>query len=413
MAEHDADKVRAYLDEVFRGCTGRLALAHQGLGLRNTGAGIQQIMRWTEDGTYAGPREATAKVRDLYARRQPSTYVRMTTVHAGVESGTRGVEADTAEVVTLWADIDIAGPGHKTSEPLPPDLESALEVVGALPEPTLVVHSGGGIYPLWLLASPLAVTGPEVLTSAKALSMAWQLLVQRVSQGYGWTYGTGVGDLSRVLRIPGTVNPKVADQPRPCRVLHDGGPRYAPGELAAWVRGQEPDLVAEAEERAKPRASVWGGRGWVDAVRLMNQDSPFQVLTETATFGDVLYPEGWDLVDVSRYGVEYWQRPGGSSSPYSAKAYLGDVPTLVVWSESAGLPVGGGHKLTIGRVLAHLHCDGDESAATRGLLRAARGDMLAPDWATELPEHVLDALRERCTAPAEPERPRISTVVTA
>ncbi|MET9735629.1 hypothetical protein ABZZ79_34890 [Streptomyces sp. NPDC006458] len=412
LAAYDGAQVMAYLDELFRGCSGRIALAHQGPGLRNTGSGLQEIVKWTEDGTFRGPGEASAKVRKLYARQQPSTYVRMTTVREGVESGTRGVEADTAEAVCLWADIDIAGPGHKTVEQLPPDLASALRLLDVLPKPTLIVHSGGGIYPLWVFEEPLVVTSPDVLREAKALSMAWQLLVQRISARHGWTYGTGVGDLSRVLRVPGTVNPKVPGNPRPCRVLHNGGPRYVWGDLAAWVRTHSPDLVAEAEERSKPSPSVWAG-GWGDAAQLMSANSPFQVLTETATFGDVLFPAGWTLIDIGQDGVEYWQRPGGSSSPYSAKAYLGGVPTLVVWSESAGLPVGEGQKLTIGRVLAQLHCDGDESRTTRGLLSAARRDMLAPDWAAELPEHVLDALRERCTSPAEVERPRITTAVTA
>lgn len=411
-AEYDEAQVMAYLDELFRGCSGRIALAHQGRGLRNTGSGLQEILKWTEDGTYSGPREASAKVRTLYVRQQPSTYVRMTTVHEGVDGGTRGVEADTAEVVCMWADIDIAGPGHKTTEPLPPDLESAVKVLDALPEPTLVVHSGGGIYPLWLFQQPLVVAEAEALGQAKALSMAWQLLVQRASARHGWTYGTGVGDLSRVLRVPGTVNTKTAGDPRPCRILHEGGPRYVWGDLSAWVRTHSPDLAAEAEARSKPRPSVWAG-GWGEAARLMSADSPFQVLTETATFGDVLYPAGWTLIDVGQDGVEYWQRPGGSSSPYSAKAYLGGVPTLVVWSESAGLPVGEGQKLTIGRVLAHLHCDGDESRTTRGLLSAARRDMLAPEWAAELPVHVLEAIRQRCTSPAKAERPRITTAVTA
>ncbi|MFG2984941.1 hypothetical protein ACGFYQ_27405 [Streptomyces sp. NPDC048258] len=399
MTTYDAGQVRAYLGEVFRGCSGQLALAHQGRGLRHTPAGLQPTIAWTEDGTYSGPREAAVKVRELYARQQPSMYVRMTTVHAGVTSGTRGVEADTAEVVTLWADIDIAGPGHKTGEPLPPDLTSALKVVDALPEPTLVVHSGGGIYPLWLLETPLVVTGPEVLAEAKTLSMAWQLLVQRISQRYGWTYGTGVGDLARVLRVAGTVNPKVPDNPRPCRILHDGGPRYMPETLDAWVREQGPDLVAEAKAASRPRSTAWGTGQWAALEQVEDEYSPGGVLSRLCPVSAVLEPVGWALLSVDQRGVEYWRRPSDGdywTSPYSAKWNVNGVPVLVVWSESAGLPTGSGQKLTILRLLAHLHCDGDLSRATRGVLAAAAREALAPEWAADLPGDVLDEIRECC-----------------
>src|ERR1043166_4284414 len=49
----------------------------------------------------------------------------------------------------LWADIDIAGDAHK-GKALPPDLSSALALAKAMPlPPSIIVHSGHGIYPWW------------------------------------------------------------------------------------------------------------------------------------------------------------------------------------------------------------------------------------------------------------------------
>jgi hypothetical protein len=57
----------------------------------------------------------------------------------------------------------------------------------------------------------------------KARSRHWQEIIRAKAAELGWAYGAGVGDLSRVLRLPGSVNRKVADQPRPCRVIEQTG----------------------------------------------------------------------------------------------------------------------------------------------------------------------------------------------
>src|SRR5687768_5550160 len=48
-------------------------------------------------------------------------YLRATTLRRQPATGGRGSAADSLALPGLWADIDLAGPGHKTDQELPPD----------------------------------------------------------------------------------------------------------------------------------------------------------------------------------------------------------------------------------------------------------------------------------------------------
>lgn len=42
-------------------------------------------------------------------------------------------------------------------------------------------------------------------------------MIKAKAEQLGWHYGSGVGDLARVLRLPGSINRKEGPE-RPCRV---------------------------------------------------------------------------------------------------------------------------------------------------------------------------------------------------
>ena len=65
----------------------------------------------------------------------------------------------------------------------------------------------------------------EQLSALQELSTGWQRCLAEAAERLGLHYGSQVGDLSRVLRIPGTVNRKVG-LTRPCEVITRGGPSY-------------------------------------------------------------------------------------------------------------------------------------------------------------------------------------------
>lgn len=209
--------------------------------------------------------EAAARYVGVLERTAPAgIYARITTLFEPPRPNAdgrrrRGGRALAASLPALWADLDVAGPGHRHTLceggatcqhlagggsrrlhaggpvlPLPPDEDAARAVVAGtdLPEPTLWIHSGGGLYPIWLIDPVHQIT--DDLAELGALSAGWQEVIAASAARAGWHYGTGVGDLARVLRIPGTWNRKT-DDPRMCRILQDDrpGPRYALAELAA------------------------------------------------------------------------------------------------------------------------------------------------------------------------------------
>lgn len=295
-------------------------------------------------------------------------YVRATTLAAEPAPGQRGAASDTAAVPFLWADVDYGTDGHKAGG-LPPTQADAERVIAesGMPAPTTLVHSGGGLYPLWRLREPVPVS------EAAELSRRTQRALQRAAAGHGWEYGTGVGDLARVLRLPGSTNRKT-DTPRPCRVIGGSGEPIeaddVPLDPTPEPSSMPPTPVQTAPEPGRTRG-------------------PLDALADTAAWGDVLAPAGWTYVRSEDDGVELWRRPGDPTSEYSARAFRHN---LVVHSESAGLPSGPGHRLTKGRLFAHLWHGGDAREAARDLVRAAHGEDATPA-AAALPERVLDAVR--------------------
>lgn len=153
-------------------------------------------------------------------------YSRVTTITERPGPGKRGGLEISTRLPGFWADIDVAGPGHKSKGTLPPTKKDAVRIVdnSCLPEPTVWVDSGGGLYPWWLLEEPYAIT-EENLSAVMRLSDDIQTELQRSARELGYEYAP-MGDLARVLRVPGTVNRKVPGEEKVCKVIRDGGPRH-------------------------------------------------------------------------------------------------------------------------------------------------------------------------------------------
>lgn len=338
----------------------------------------------------------------LTLEQREGVYARCTTLRDGAAVRGRGLAADSLALPGLWADLDLAGPGHKAPAaglPLLEDEAAGRGIVSHLPEPTLWVHSGGGLYPWWLFDEP-HVIGDD-LAEVEKLSTAWHENITRTAADCGWHVG-GTGDLARVLRMPGTVNRKEGGE-RPCRILEQGGPRYSLDELRAAL----PTPPAKVPTAPPPSSSVWDS----DLFRQPRTGpGPFDVLAEHVAWSDLLTPAGFTYVDADTEGRELWQRPGGTSD-YSLKA---GHHVAVVWSTDAGLPAGKGQRLTRGRLFAHLNHDGDESAAARDLLAAAHDEPGASAAARGLPQGFLTALADGCPrTPVEDRTPVGSAVVEA
>ncbi len=365
MSLYDGDQVRDWVHRLYTDLPGHLAISYQDAGGR------------FHAGTFlTDPDDVVRYVEQLEQQRAHSVYLRVATVSERPPTGERGSAALSLGLPALWADIDIEGPGHKhdpakqNGRRLPPTVEAAREIVAGsgLPAPSVVVHTGGGVHAYWQL-DPAAVLDDDNRAPLAYLSMAWQAALQRSAHTFGWEYGTGVGDLARVLRLPGTVNRK-AGLERPCRVILDTGATYDLRELAA-LHAVQPAVMTPAAT-AGPAPAPRPPR--VD-LGLTPGRSAFDTLDEHVTFDDLLTGAGWTL-HRDRHGpavAQCWTRPGDPEHACSAHTLTAMPEVLVVLSDAAGLPTGGGQRLTRGRLFAHLHHGGDERAASLDLFAAIGG----------------------------------------
>jgi hypothetical protein len=339
----------------------------------------------------AGINAAVNYIHTLDQQRRAGIYCRVTTLAAAPPPGTRGLADLSLSFPGFWADVDIAGPGHKTTEKLPATVEDARRIIetSGLPEPTMWIHSGGGLYPWWLLTEPHQIGhGGGGLDDISTLSARWQHVILAASEQLGYGYGQGVGDLARVLRVPGTINRKTA-LGRPCNILEASGQTYTLDELAVLLYTidlPDPATPAGSPPPPRPRATIYTGS---------SQVGPFDALAEVAEWRDLFEPYGWTYAGSERDGAELWRRPDASST-YSARCGYHGTPVAVIHTEASDLPSGAGHRLTHGRLFAHMYHRGDETNAAKDLRAAAAGDPTASSEARALPPRVLDHIRQRC-----------------
>lgn len=361
----DVSLLAAWAAEVYRGCAGFVEVSWP------RGAGMQAAFLPVEE--MVGDLDGGAGY-SFFGQLAAETDVYFGCVTLGTKPArrSRGKAKDRLHVPGLWLDLDVGTEGHKPrADGLPnfASAEDALALVAetGLPTPSHVVHSGGGIYPWWLLDEPLRVDPdypwvPRVRGLLRAVNTVVQeaALVHRI--GVDKT-----SDPARMLRPPGTVNWKLGrDHPRPVNwdPTQGSGARYTAAELASVVPVKERLEDAEAEvarTMARPTIEWTGTESLPDATRAM-------------TWAEVLEPVGWRLLGEGEDRTD-WQRPGrggvwGDDAAKSASVYHDRPEVLVVWSSAAGLPVGEGQKLTKFRVVSLLWFSGSQSQVLDHLRRS-------------------------------------------
>ena len=107
--------------------------------------------------------------------------------------GKRGYANDAHMFPLLWGDLDFGTVGHKHEPkpgkpflPLPPTEANTRKIITDLgEEPTYVVHSGGGLYPLWQFERPPVITADN-LDEIKDAADQWQKETAKV-----WSVSAG------------------------------------------------------------------------------------------------------------------------------------------------------------------------------------------------------------------------------
>ncbi|NJP70398.1 hypothetical protein [Streptomyces sp. C1-2] len=407
----DIDLVRASLSFHFQDVPGLLSIcsdADRWVGRRFT----------TDE---VGIAAATRYVSDLDTRHPKGIYAQVTTLREHPAKGRGG--KDLAHGLTLlWADGDYGSIGHKPGlddMPHPADADHVQEIVLAsgLPAPSGWWHSGGGLNPIWALAEPHIITDDDRAV-IEQFTMGLQAVLGASAYSHGCSWDTQIGNLDRLMRVPGTVNRKA--EPRPTgsypgtgesvdlAMMREAVTRLEPGaralleKAAAEKRARQDARTGRTAPTAAPRRvasfprSVSGGPG------------VFDLLAAHLSFRDILEPAGWTYRGTAADGRDKWLRPASAEgSPESEHSLVCDDHVAVNWSERAGLPTGQqstGKKLTVPTLWAHLHYNGDESEAARDILRAAHDqDAQAP--ARNLPQPLLAEVSRRFAPPGRPAPP--------
>lgn len=173
-----------------------------------------------------------------------------------------------AAIAAMWSDIDIAGPGHK-KDALPPSLDAALSIVPRDLPPSIIVHSGGGIQPWWLFKEPWEFTTDAEIKRAAVLATRFNRFLKSLAETKGWTLDS-VGDLARVLRLPGTYNRKIPGHPREVRIFDRNEHRYNPRDIEEILDFYGAPQVMYSEINAEEQGKL---------VYLMSAEPPFDKLS--------------------------------------------------------------------------------------------------------------------------------------
>ncbi|WP_411091360.1 hypothetical protein [Streptomyces sp. 049-1] len=395
----DPTVVRDWLTRLYGGCPGYLSICSDKDGWAGR--------RFTTD--ESGIEAAVQYVSELDRRKAKGVYAQSTTLAECPDEG-RGGEELAYGLTHLWADGDFGTFGHSPGRddlPAPPSPDAVAKVVqeSGLPTPSGWAHTGGGYNPVWLLDENQLLPDADARGRAKETTTGLQAVLAAEAYRHGWSWDVGVGNLDRLMKIPGTVNRKKGLD-RPTYLGPGTGQVFDLAELAATVEALLPaaresleQAAAEQQERKAQRTgtAVPPARAARPA-GLHSGDGPLDVLADMLTFRDLLEPEGWTYVGQTG-GREKWLRPtAGGDGPSSQYSLLCDDHVAVNWSERSDLPVGAlpaGQKLTVGTLYAHLHYAGSTSAAASDILRAASG-RAAQGPAGRLPGAVLAEVQRRC-----------------
>lgn len=240
-------------------------------------------------------------------------------LHAGLTlRAFSGPERPSAEHIDglagFWADIDVASPVHKKGG-LPVDEAIARRIADSTGlSPSCVVHSGHGLQCWWLLPEPWMFDTAAERQQAATLVRAWDLSLRKRAAQLGATIDA-VGDLPRLMRLPGTINHKAGAEPVGVRILELSNVRYSADDIEAHlVDGCWEDAERELVGRGRPVVTADG-----DLVLNSAADPPFDKLFALAENE----PRVWQSWNRTRRDAKGWSASEYDQSLASFAAQAG------------------------------------------------------------------------------------------
>lgn len=135
------------------------------------------------------------------------------------------------QVPGLWFDLDL-GYGQHAASTLPQSDQEALDFLHSLPaRPSVILHSGGGLYAWWFFKEPCVLTTTEEREQVARLAQQFTRTLVEAGRLHDWTLDA-LGDLGRVLRPAGSINGKYG---LPVTILEETARRYDPVDFDEWL----------------------------------------------------------------------------------------------------------------------------------------------------------------------------------
>lgn len=159
----------------------------------------------------------------------------------------------TAEHVTLQTatvtDIDVEGGTHISNKKkkYAPTFDAAKSFLPFTP--SLIIDSGYGMHALCLYSEPIPITDDN----RKQAKERNEKFLDVIRNKAGVYEVDGVGDLPRVLRVPGTFNYKCGRDNAPlCRLVDARDVRFTPADFDERLKATTPTIVATSEPARTP-----------------------------------------------------------------------------------------------------------------------------------------------------------------
>jgi hypothetical protein len=249
---------------------------------------------WFRDVSKAGSFAANANGHDVY-------------VGVGLSKADHGPlrrcpSEEIAGLSALWTDLDLKSEAHPKL--LPATISEALTILPPSMPPSIVIGTGNGLHPWWLLKEPQIFDTDDERKDAARLVARWHSLLRLSAAARGWSYDR-LSDLARVLRIPGTINHKDPAHPKEVTVLSISDRRYSLSDFEEFLdEAGIPDQ--EAQEKA---AREWADR-FADRPLVIDADARIpQEMLDAWMRDDMRFHNTWnrqrhDLKDQSQSGYD-------------------------------------------------------------------------------------------------------------
>jgi len=242
----------------------------------------------------------------------------------------RGKASNVKEIVSLWADVDY-GDTHSKSR-TPKTRADALSILSQAPlPPSVIVHSGYGFHAYWLLKEPL-----ETGEGAANYARRWVDTMQAIADKMGFVIDP-VGDIARVLRVPGTTNHKHGKHVEVEIEKFDANIRYTTDDIDKYLI-EEPDRSGKPSDNGQAvTSSVVVGNVKIDPAATVDHDK-----LEAMKSADQRFEKTWEK---SRLDMK-------DDSPSAYEMSLANCGYAAMWSdqEVADMVIAWGRKHGLNRM---------------------------------------------------------------